>query len=223
MIKILYAGYGEIGLLGLSKIFSSEIISPYDIFVMDDELNKDILMNNYCKKYNLNLVSENNFKNNKIKKYDICISVHWRKRISSQILNICKKGGINLHPSLLPKYAGCSSLAWAIINNEKYAGFSWHKLAEDFDTGEIIFQSPVKINKNDTAFSLWNKVNNKGIEKLNDVIKMTINSNTKFIKQDLNKRTYFSRGFPSFEEASKINNKLSRKTYNRASFFPGKL
>ena len=223
MIKILYAGYGEIGLLGLSKIFASEMFSPSDIFVIDDEFNKDLLMKNYCAKYNLNLVSGKNFKNNKIKIFDICISVHWRKKISSEILNNCKKGGINLHPSLLPKYAGCSSLAWAIINNEKYAGFSWHKLAEDYDNGEIIFQLPVRINKNDTAFSLWNKVNNKGIEKLNEVIKMVINSNTTFVEQDFTKRTYFSRGFPSYEEALKINNKLSKKTYNRASFFPGKL
>ena len=222
MIKILYAGYGEIGVLGLSKIFSSELFDPSNIFVLSDEFEEDFLMSNYSKKYKLNLVSTCNLEKIKKIKFDICISVHWRKKITKEILSNCKKGGINLHPSLLPKYAGCSSLAWAIINQEEFAGFTWHQINDDFDKGEIVFQYPIKINSLDTAFSLWNKVNNKGVEKILHVIKIFISENTTMIKQDFTKRSYFSRGFPTFAQALKINKKLDRETYARASFFPGK-
>lgn len=221
MIKILYAGYGEIGVLGLSKIFSDELFDPSNIFILSDLINEDLLMFEYSKKYNLNLISSSNL--NKIKiNFDVCVSVHWRKKITKEILSKCKKGGINLHPSLLPKYAGCSSLAWAIINQEEFAGFTWHQINDDFDKGEIVFQYPIKINSFDTAFSLWNKVNCKGVEIILEVIKIFLSEDTLMIKQDLTKRSYFKRGFPTFKQALKINQKLDLETYERASHFPGK-
>lgn len=222
MTNILYAGYGEIGVLGLSKIFSSKQFEPSNIFIIKDEFDKDFLMSSYCKKYNLNLISENSIEKLKLKNFDICISVHWRKKITDKILANCSRGGFNLHPSLLPKYAGCSSLAWAIINNEEFAGFTWHVLSDNFDKGEIILQESIKISSLDTAFSLWNKVNLNAIDKIQDVINIFMSNKSSFIKQDLSKRTYFPRGFPTFEEALKVNTYLDKETYERASFFPGK-
>ena len=222
MTNILYAGYGEIGVLGLSKIFSSKLYETSSVFIIKDEFEKDFLMRAYCQKYNLNLVSANSIEKLKLKKFDICISVHWRKKITDKILENCLKGGFNLHPSLLPKYAGCSSLAWAIINNEEFAGFTWHVLSDNFDKGEIILQESIRISPSDTAFSLWNKVNLKAIDKIQEVINMFMYNKNSFVKQDLSKRTYFPRGFPSFEEALKFNTNLDKETYERASFFPGK-
>tara|TARA_Y100000589_G_scaffold319968_1_gene349226 strand:- start:396 stop:632 length:237 start_codon:yes stop_codon:yes gene_type:complete len=61
---------------------------------------------------------------------------------------------------------GCSSLAWALINREKKVGFPWHILEEEFDTGDIVLQNEIDVKNNENAFSLWNKVNLKGVNLL---------------------------------------------------------
>ncbi len=47
---------------------------------------------------------------------------------------------LNLHPSLLPKYRGLHSMAWAILNNEKHLGMTLHEMNENIDDGPIVSQ-----------------------------------------------------------------------------------
>ena len=97
-------------------------------------------------------------------KPDLVVLAGFMRILSPLFVNKYLGKLINIHPSLLPKYAGCSSLAWAIINNEEFAGFTWHVLSDNFDKGEIILQESIRISPSDTAFSLWNKVNLKAID-----------------------------------------------------------
>ena len=121
----------------------------------------------------------------------------------------------------MPKYAGCSSLAWAILNKEKEVGFSWHLMENDFDVGDIIIQEKIPIYDEDTAFSLWNReVNILGIKEINKLIFLADGGFKERIKQDLSKRTYYSRGFPTFESLLKEKPNLPKNLYERASFFP---
>ncbi len=53
--------------------------------------------------------------------------------------------GINLHPSLLPRARGVMPLPYIIMNEPSAAGFSIHKLAEDFDAGDILYQEETPI------------------------------------------------------------------------------
>ena len=53
---------------------------------------------------------------------------------------------MNLHPSLLPKYKGSKSSVWALLNNEKQTGISFHLMTSDVDNGNIILQIESKIN-----------------------------------------------------------------------------
>ncbi len=222
-MKILYAGYGPMGILGLINIFSENVLELDSVFVLDPESVSDqsSLIYEYAKKYSLKIINEVEIeKSNQI--FDLIVSVHWRKKIGSNLINNSKMGGINLHPSLLPKYAGCSSLAWALIYKEKKVGFTWHLLNEEFDTGDIVLQKKIDVKKNDNAFSLWNKVNLKGVNCINDAIKIVLKGKEKLNKQDLTKRSYFKRGFPTFEELKNKFPKLKEDEYNRASYFPGK-
>ena len=71
---------------------------------------------------------------------DVICSIYYRKIISEDIIKAAKKKIFNLHPSLLPKYKGCSSLTWAMVNGEKKAGFSFHFINNKVDEGNIIIQ-----------------------------------------------------------------------------------
>ena len=58
-----------------------------------------------------------------------------------------KQGAYNIHPSLLPAYKGAHPLFWMIYNDRcnLYGGITVHKISEDFDTGEIITQTPLPL------------------------------------------------------------------------------
>lgn len=66
-------------------------------------------------------------------------------------------GGINYHPSLLPKYRGGAAINWAVISGEKETGVTIHYIDEGVDTGEIILQEKVKVDDNDSVGSVYFK------------------------------------------------------------------
>ena len=78
------------------------------------------------------------------------LSKNFIKRFEGKILNI--------HPSLLPKFKGLNTHERAIINKEKYSGCTVHYVNSKLDSGKIIIQKRVKINKNETPKTLAKKI-----------------------------------------------------------------
>jgi len=64
-------------------------------------------------------------------------------------------GGINYHPSLLPKYRGGSAINWAVISGERETGVTIHQIDAGVDTGPILLQEKVDIAPDDTVKSLY--------------------------------------------------------------------
>ena len=75
-----------------------------------------------------------------------------------------KYGTFNLHASLLPNYRGAAPINWAIINGETKTGASTFFIDEKIDTGEMILQKEVPIDKNENAGSLHDKLMSLGSE-----------------------------------------------------------
>ena len=65
---------------------------------------------------------------------------------------------INIHPSLLPKYKGLNTHKRVLESNEKYSGCTVHFVNSKLDSGKIISQKKVLINKNETKNSLKKKI-----------------------------------------------------------------
>lgn len=65
---------------------------------------------------------------------------------------------LNIHPSLLPKYKGLNTHKRAILKKEKFSGCTVHFVTSKIDSGKIIIQKKVKINKNETEKSLAKKI-----------------------------------------------------------------
>ena len=78
------------------------------------------------------------------------LSKHLIKNFNGKILNI--------HPSLLPKYKGLNTHKRALINKDKYSGCTVHYVTEKLDSGKIIIQKRVKINRKDTPKTLAKKI-----------------------------------------------------------------
>lgn len=114
---------------------------------------------------------------------------------------ICNKENItiiNLHIAYLPEYRGMNPSTWAIYNQEKYAGVSWHMVSEKIDSGGIIVQSKVDIEPDDTAMKLMLKCFKQGIklfeENLDSFLDESYNT---FLPKNPNTHLYLAKDLPN--------------------------
>ena len=146
----------------------------------------------YAIKKDIELLQPKNLKDpnfvEKIKKFkpDFLIVVAFRM-LPKVIWSIPNLGTINLHASLLPNYRGAAPINWALINGEKYTGVTTFFIDDKIDTGDILLQKRIKINKSDNAEDLHNSLSKIGSLLINDTINGVINNNIKSTKQELNK------------------------------------
>ncbi|MEQ9309735.1 MAG: methionyl-tRNA formyltransferase [Balneolaceae bacterium] len=86
--------------------------------------------------------------------------------LPKNLLKIPKKGSVNLHASLLPKYRGAAPIHWAVMNGEEETGCTIFFLDEDVDTGKIIKQKKISIGDNETTGEVYERLMNIGSEVL---------------------------------------------------------
>jgi len=86
-------------------------------------------------------------------------------------IDIFPIGGINIHPSLLPKYRGPSPIPAAIINRDKMTGISIQKLAEKMDAGDILLQKKIPLQEDETTGSLSHYVSREAPGMLLEALK----------------------------------------------------
>ena len=94
------------------------------------------------------------------------VVVAYGKIVPAEILRIPEKGCINVHASLLPEYRGASPIQWAIIEGRTYTGVTTMVMAETLDTGDILLQEEIGINRSDTAGGLSIKLSEIGVRLL---------------------------------------------------------
>lgn len=128
----------------------------------------------------LNIYQPEKVKNNiefidKIKKLspDVICVVAYGKILPKEILEIPKKGCINVHGSLLPKYRGAAPIQWAVLNGDKTTGITTMYMDEGMDTGDMILKEEVAIGEDETTGELWDRLSKIGgkllVETLNKI------------------------------------------------------
>ena len=143
----------------------------------------------YAIKNGLELIELNSFDNDdiykKIKslKIDIFVVVAFRI-LPEKFISIPRFGSINLHASLLPKYRGAAPIQWALMNGDKATGVSVFQLEKKVDTGKIIFQKKIDVDKSDNFELLSIKLSNLGARILIKALNNIENGAVNFIEQD---------------------------------------
>ena len=87
----------------------------------------------------------------------ICLA-GFMKILSKNFINNFNGKILNIHPSLLPKFKGLNTHYRAIKNKEKFSGCTVHFVNSKLDSGKIILQKKVKLNKNETPKTLAKKI-----------------------------------------------------------------
>ena len=121
---------------------------------------------------------------------DLLVCFAYGKIFGPKFMSLFPKGGINYHPSLLPRYRGCAPVPAAIWNMEKETGFTVQKLAQKMDSGDILVQKRYKMTGTETADSLLHIAAEEGAPMLRDAIVAIQSGNAEGKPQNEAEATY---------------------------------
>ena len=124
---------------------------------------------------------------------DLAIVVAYGQIIPKEFLSLTKKGFINIHASLLPKWRGAAPIQRSIINLDKETGISVMKIAQQLDTGPICNTYKIDLTDNLNASDVIDKLSLMAAEKILDNIDDILEDKANFIEQDHSEATYASK------------------------------
>ena len=146
---------------------------------------------------NLNFRSPETLKNNneeynfiKDLNADLAIVVAYGQIIPKEYFNLVKKGFINIHSSLLPKWRGAAPIQRSIMNLDKETGISIMKITEKLDNGPVSNIYKMKIHYNENAHEISEKLSALAAEKILDNVDDIFEDKANFNEQDHSKATY---------------------------------
>ncbi len=123
-------------------------------------------------------------------KPDIIVVAAYSKIFKEEFLSIFKYGGINLHPSLLPRFRGPSPIQAAILAGVDKTGVTIQKLALKMDAGNIMAQKEFDLKEDETTEELMKSTSKIGAEMFLDVLDAIIAGNYNEIEQNHEQATY---------------------------------
>ena len=156
---------------------------------------------------------------------DIAIVVAYGQIIPKEFLNLTKKGFINIHASLLPKWRGAAPIQRSIMSLDKETGISFMKIVEELDTGPVCNSYKMNLDDNLNASNLADELSALAANKILDNIDDILEDKAKFIEQDHSKATYASKILKAegkinwSEDAKNINGKINGLYPSPGAFF----
>ncbi|HBB30918.1 MAG TPA: hypothetical protein DDZ80_13165 [Cyanobacteria bacterium UBA8803] len=123
--------------------------------------------------------------------FDYLFSIYNISILPPEIIRLPRRFAINCHDALLPKYGGINAPSWAILHDEKNHGITWHQMTNLVDGGDIFKQIAIKIDPDETAFTLNSKCYEAAIHSFTQLIDELACNRVVLTQQNLDERSYF--------------------------------
>ena len=123
-------------------------------------------------------------------KADLAIVVAYGQIIPKKYLELTKKGFINIHGSLLPKWRGAAPIQRSIMNLDEETGISIMKIVEELDSGPVSKSYKIKIDNKSNAEEISEQLSALAAEKILENIDEILEDKANFSEQDHSKATY---------------------------------
>lgn len=105
---------------------------------------------------------------------ELIVSAYYPVKIPQQALDCARRGAINVHPGILPRYRGRFPTPWYILNGEREFGIAIHQIDAGIDTGDVLLQRTYPISEDETGYSLYRNAMDKAgtllIEQFDNII-----------------------------------------------------
>jgi len=85
---------------------------------------------------------------------DVAVVVAFGQILPKAVLDVPRRGSINVHASVLPRYRGAAPIAWAIIRGETETGITTFQMDPGMDTGDVLLSESTAIGVDETAGEL---------------------------------------------------------------------
>ena len=121
---------------------------------------------------------------------DIAIVVAYGQIIPIEYLSLVKKGFINIHASLLPKWRGAAPIQRSIMNLEKETGISIMKIGQKLDTGPVCNSYKIEVMSDDNSETISEKLSALAAEKILENIDEILDDKIEFKEQNHNQASY---------------------------------
>ena len=121
---------------------------------------------------------------------DLAIVVAYGQIIPEKYLDLTKKGFINIHASILPKWRGAAPIQRSIMNLDNETGISIMKIREKLDSGPISNTYKIELNQNENAQEISEKLSLLAAKKILDNVDEVMDDKAKFVDQDHSFATY---------------------------------
>ncbi len=130
---------------------------------------------------------------------DFIFSLQYRRRLKAPVIALPLHGCVNLHFSLLPRYAGCHPIAWVILNGERTSGATLHYMTERFDEGDVLAATEIPIGEDTTARGLFDAISDAAIRLFTESYPLLRKGCLRARHQDLSRRLYYGKDSIDFE------------------------
>ena len=116
---------------------------------------------------------------------DLAIVVAYGQIIPKEFLSLTKKGFINIHASILPKWRGAAPIQRAIMNLDTETGISIMKINEELDGGPVSNTYKIKLDQSLNAKEVSEKLALIAADKILEVVDEIFEGKSNFVDQDL--------------------------------------
>ena len=191
-------------------LFLDEVIYQLKVVLKDIFLSvfvplKRNSIKSICEKYDVPLMRVKKVNSKKFRTFleekdiDVLVSVACPQILKKKILQIPRKGCINVHYSLLPNYSGQYPSFWMLAYGEENTGVSVHYMVEKIDAGDILVQIKEKVLPDDTFYTLVKRLKTTiGPQALVLALEKIEKGDSSVVRNDPEKGSYFS--FPTKQD-----------------------
>jgi len=104
------------------------------------------------------------------REFDAAVVVAYGRILPPSFLRAPRRGCVNVHFSLLPKYRGAAPVNWAVVRGERETGVTTMLMDEGLDTGPVLLQRPTEIRRAETAPQLLERLSHEGADLLAETL-----------------------------------------------------
>jgi methionyl-tRNA formyltransferase len=158
--------YHDVGVRCLKVLLSAGVEVPLVVTTRDDpsETQWFASVSTMAREYGLQVITPSEVNTTELERAiteirpDFVFSFYFRSMIGAPLLNAARRGALNIHGSLLPRYRGRAPVNWAILHGEHETGATLHYMTARADAGDIVDQQAIPILEDDEAREVFSKV-----------------------------------------------------------------
>lgn len=120
---------------------------------------------------------------------EVAVVAAYGRILPRELLELPRRGCLNVHASILPKYRGAAPIQWAIAEGERETGVTLMQMDEGLDTGDILAIETIPIENTDTAGTLHDKLAALGAELIREKLPAFLRGELRAEKQDEGRAT----------------------------------